>query len=131
MFHKMNRVIAGLCCVMLVVGLMAGCQTDGESITSSTQLSSVPSQPSEAPTIPTVPTVTKVSTATIGSTGDILMHEKVIKSGYDQETDTYNYDDIFTFFRKYVSAVDYAVANLEVTLCGTDNGFAYSGYPFI
>lgn len=84
----------------------------------------------ETVTEPTEPEpVVKESTATIGATGDILLHDLVIKSGYDKETDSYNYDNIFTFFSEYVSQVDYAAANLEVTLCGDDNGYAYSGYP--
>jgi poly-gamma-glutamate synthesis protein (capsule biosynthesis protein) len=73
--------------------------------------------------------VTKVATATIGATGDILLHDLVIKSGYDEKTETYNFDNIFTWFSKYVSEVDYAAANLEVTLCGENNGYRYSGYP--
>lgn len=89
-------------------------------------------EPTPAPTPtpePTEPPVVKVSTATIGATGDILMHENLYKSGYDPETKTYNYDHFFTWFSKYVSEVDYAVANLEVTLAGDDNGYDYAGYP--
>lgn len=71
----------------------------------------------------------KVSVATIGATGDILLHDAVINSGYDEETGTYNYDETFTWFKEYVSQVDYAVANLEVTLAGKDNGWEYAGYP--
>lgn len=78
---------------------------------------------------PTDPPVRKVSTATIGSTGDILLHDKVIRSGYDSATGTYNYESIFTYFSEFVSNVDYAVGNLEVTLCSDDNGFPYKGYP--
>lgn len=73
--------------------------------------------------------VVKVSTATIGSTGDIILHDKVIKSGYDSTTDTYNYENIFSYFSKFVAKMDYAVGNLEVTLCGNDNGYSYKGYP--
>ena len=93
------------------------------------QPESTPSSVPQQSTPPTTPPVTKVSTATIGSTGDLLLHNKVINSGYDQATGTYNYDDIFTYFSEFVSRVDYAVANLEVTLCGDNNGYAYSGYP--
>lgn len=71
----------------------------------------------------------KVATATIGATGDILLHDLVIKSGYDKESDSYNFDNIFKWFSKYVSEVDYAAANLEGTLAGKDNGYPYSGYP--
>ena len=72
---------------------------------------------------------TKVATATIGATGDILLHDLVIKSGYDAETGGYNFDNIFKWFSKYVSEVDYAAANLGVTLAGKDNGYPYAGYP--
>lgn len=86
--------------------------------------------PTQTPTPePTEPPVVKISTATIGATGDILMHENLYKSGYDPETKAYNYDHFFTWFSKYVSEVDYAVANLEVTLAGDDNGYDYAGYP--
>lgn len=88
----------------------------------------VPAEP-PATVPPTVPAIIKESTATIGSTGDLLLHDMVIRSGYDQETGTYNYDNIFSVFSAFVSKVDYAVANLEVTLCGDDNGYQYSGYP--
>lgn len=77
---------------------------------------------------PTEP-VTKLATATIGATGDILMHDLVIQSGYNAETGAYCYDDIFKWFSNYVSAVDYAATNLETTLCGDDNGYPYAGYP--
>ena len=69
--------------------------------------------------------VTKVATATIGSTGGIVMHDLVIKSGYDPETETYNYDDIFKWFSQSASQVDYLAANLEGTLAGAEN--YYSG----
>ena len=91
--------------------------------------SSIPNSAPQQSTPPTQPPVTKISTATIGSTGDLLLHNKVIRSGYDKATDTYNYESIFTYFSAFVSQVDYAVANLEVTLCGDDNGYEYSGYP--
>ena len=93
------------------------------------QPESTPNSVPQQSTPPTTPLVTKVSTATVGSTGDLLLHNKVIRSGYDQATGTYNYDSIFSYFSAFVSKVDYAVANLEVTLCGDDNGYEYSGYP--
>ncbi len=68
------------------------------------------------------------STATILSTGDLLMHKKVINTG-KQEDGSYNFDSIFQYIRSYVQQADYAVANLETTLCGTDKGYAYSGNP--
>lgn len=83
----------------------------------------------EPTTEPTEPPMRKVATATIGSTGDVLLHDRVIAGGLDKTTGTYNYDNIFTYFTKYVEQVDYGVANMEGTLCGEDNGYSYKGYP--
>lgn len=69
-----------------------------------------------------------VSTATVLSTGDILMHISVINSG-KQEDGSYNFDSIFRYVKSYTQAADFSVANLETTLCGTDNGYGYSGNP--
>ena len=69
-----------------------------------------------------------VSTATVLSTGDMLMHIQVINSG-KQEDGSYNFDSIFRYVKSYTQAADFSVANLETTLCGTDNGYRYSGNP--
>lgn len=69
-----------------------------------------------------------VATATIGATGDILMHMPVVTTG-QQGNGTYNFDSIFRYLREYSDGADYAVANLETTLAGTGNGYQYSGYP--
>lgn len=69
-----------------------------------------------------------LSTATVLSTGDILMHISVINSG-KQEDGSYNFDSIFRYVKSYTQAADFSVANLETTLCGTDNGYGYSGNP--
>lgn len=83
----------------------------------------------EAPTETTMPEPEHVvSTATIASTGDILMHMPVIDTGR-QNDGTYNFDSIFKYLAEYTSAADYAVANLETTLASTDNGYPYHGYP--
>ena len=83
----------------------------------------------EAPPETTMPEPEHVvSTATIVSTGDVLMHMPVINSGA-QNDGSYNFDYIFDKLKEYSSAADYAVANLETTLAGTDNGYPYHGYP--
>ena len=69
-----------------------------------------------------------VSQATVAVTGDILMHLAVTNSGL-QSNGSYNYDSIFQYIAPYVSEADYAVANLETTLAGSDMGYKYSGYP--
>ena len=83
--------------------------------------------PTEPTTVPTEPPVVKEATFTLSATGDILMHEPVFKSC--KESDGYNFDSIFTFFKDYVAAADLAVGNLETTLAGNNNGYKYKGYP--
>ena len=78
--------------------------------------------------LPTEEAPQLVSTATVLSTGDILMHGKVINSG-KQDDGSYNFDSIFQYVKSYSQAADFSVANLETTLCGTDNGYAYAGNP--
>ena len=99
-------------------------QMGSQSTASTSPSSSVPvSKPA------TKPLVTKLHSATIGVSGDILLHNRLIQSGYNKETDTYDYNNVFSAFSQFVSQVDYAVANMEGTLCGEDNGYAYAGYP--
>ena len=118
-----------LCAVML-----AGCAGTPAETQPVTQMTTAPTESipeteetTEPSTEATEPPITKVSTATVGTTGDILLHDLVIASGLDSSTGEYNYDNIFKFLSTYATQVDYAVANLEVTLCGPERG--YKGYP--
>jgi len=103
----------------------------GPATTPSTQSTTAPTtQPTEATqptTAPTEPPVVLSSTATISATGDMLMHMPVVNRFY--RDGSYNFDGIFSCFKDYVNLSDFAVANLETTLCGLDNGYSYSGYP--
>ena len=78
--------------------------------------------PTEAPTAPTI-----VSTATISATGDVLMHMPLVNSG--KVSGGYDFTGMFQYLDEYAAQADYAVANLETTLAGTENGYSYSGYP--
>lgn len=95
---------------------------------SASQGSSNTPSPTDGTEGPTEEAPQLVSTATVLSTGDILMHGKVINSG-KQDDGSYNFDSIFQYVRSYAQAADFSVANLETTLCGTDNGYAYAGNP--
>ncbi len=97
--------------------------------TGSTAGTSAPPQ-TTVTTAPTKPYVGKVTTATITNTGDMLMHNKVLASGYSAATDSYDFSRSFQYLKKYVERADYAVANLEVTLAGKDNGYKYTGWPY-
>lgn len=85
-------------------------------------------EPTTEPTEPEPVELRVVSTATLAATGDILPHSGVQDSG-KQSDGSYDFENIWRYFSEYVSEVDYAIANLETTLCGTDNGYKYSGYP--
>ncbi|MBO5248159.1 MAG: CapA family protein [Clostridia bacterium] len=74
-------------------------------------------------------TVKPISFATISVTGDILTHTNVINAAKITETGEYVFDPFFAHVKPYISAADYAVTNLEVTLAGTENGRTYTGYP--
>lgn len=95
---------------------------------SASQGSSNTPSPTDGTEVPTEEAPQLVSTATVLSTGDILMHGKVINSG-KKDDGSYNFDSIFQYVKSYSQAADFSVANLETTLCGTDNGYAYAGNP--
>lgn len=70
---------------------------------------------------------TSTATATLGSVGDILLHNPVLNSCYNSADKTYNFGEIFSFFSPYIKKLDYSVANLECSLSSSQWG--YSGYP--
>ena len=115
---------------VIVIGLCL--KTPGSAKTnqkpSTSQGDSDTSSPTDGTETPTEEAPQLVSTATVLSTGDILMHGKVINSG-KQDDGSYNFDSIFQYVKSYSQAADFSVANLETTLCGTDNGYAYAGNP--
>jgi len=93
---------------------------------------SMEQQPVVNPAKPTEPDsgageVTEVARATVTVSGDLMMHMPIVRSGAIDGG--YNFDYIFNYIKNYVEAADYAVANLETTLSGTDNGNEYTGYP--
>lgn len=115
---------------VIVIGLCLktpGSTKSNQKPSASQGNSNTPS-PTDGTEAPTEETPQLVSTATVLSTGDILMHGKVINSG-KQDDGSYNFDSIFQYVKSYSQAADFSVANLETTLCGTDNGYAYAGNP--
>ena len=69
----------------------------------------------------------EIARASILATGDVLPHGPLVKAGL--QGNTYSFDNFFAYIRNYVTQADFSVANLETTLAGDDNGYAYSGYP--
>ena len=58
--------------------------------------------------------------------GDMMPHLPIVRSS--AIADGYVFDDIFAYVKPYLAAADYAAANLETTLSGTD-GKEYTGFP--
>jgi len=62
---------------------------------------------------------------TITCAGDIVLHDPNIKSAYDSATDTYNFDEPFTYIKPYIESADLALCTIETTFPGKP----YTGYP--
>ncbi len=68
-----------------------------------------------------------IATATVGSSGDVLIHNTVLKASYNKETKKYDFNPSFALLQPYTAAADYAVVNAEfsVSVDGT-----YTALPF-
>jgi poly-gamma-glutamate capsule biosynthesis protein CapA/YwtB (metallophosphatase superfamily) len=82
-----------------------------------------PTPASPAPAAPAGPAVH----ITVSAVGDLLMHNTVVFSAYDDTTGTYDFRPQFAPVAPYLKMTDYSVANLETRLAGPQ--FGYSGYP--
>lgn len=115
-------------------GSSSGVQPEKNQPPQQTQASQQTQEPTEEKqTQPTAEPEHVVSTATISATGDLLMHSTIFMNNaavnpecYRGE-DGYNFDSIFKYVKEYTSAFDYAIANLETTLYGSQK--PYSGNP--
>ena len=68
----------------------------------------------------------KVATASIGVTGDILIHNDVLKAALTSDG-AYDFNPMFSKVSPYYKKYNKMIANLEVTLGGAEKG--YSSYP--
>ena len=135
---KGNGGLIALICVMAVILvaliIVAVGMNGGGDITPTQTDPVITTEPTtepttEATTEPTTePPIIKEAIATVGAVGDILMHDALIQGGYDKATNTYNYDYLFKWLGPAIGQVDFAVANLEVTL-GSNEKRNYGGYP--
>lgn len=131
-------VIAG---TLYVIKLCLDLTNNDADITASEQTeirlpSADPTETTEPPTETTLPEPEHVvATASIGAMGDLLMHKPIFddlteyNAAVQQPDGTYDFSSIFQYLTEYTSSLDYAVVNLETTLCGESNGYAYDGYP--
>ena len=123
--------------LVLIAGLLAaiyfsrdsvpGSNTTGTTLNTTTAATTTQATTEEPTTIPTTvvtePYIT--STASIGVSGDILLHTGLHASA--KTGSEYDFSDMFRFISEYYERYDFMIANLEVPLAGADQG--YSGYP--
>lgn len=136
---RKNR-IWWICCILFMVLGACGKSSEGESLSSMEQdagsvaeITPAPTleptpQPTEAPTPePTAtPTPTPAPEINLVMVGDMLMHERVVASGL-QEDGSYNFDHLFMHVQEKIEGADLALVNQETILGGTELGL--SGYP--
>lgn len=106
--------------------------THTEPTTTATEPAEPTTTPTEGTTEPTEPYV--VITASIGATGDILIHNPLRKSAKEYAKmngsgSEYDFSEMFAYVSDYYSSFDYMVANLEVPLAGGEKDDDYDGYP--
>lgn len=70
--------------------------------------------------------VVEIARAEIAVAGDVMPHMPIVRTS--KTDDGYDFDGIFTYVKSYITDADYAVANLETTLSGTQ-GKDYAGFP--
>lgn len=71
--------------------------------------------------------VVEIARAKFAVAGDIMLHMPIVRT--NQTESGYNFDEVFAYVRSYIERADYAVANLDTTLSGTDSGQEYTGAP--
>jgi len=84
-------------------------------------------QPTSEPTATPAPTpIPEPPTITLAMVGDMLMHEKVMESGL-QEDGSYEFGHLFQHVEDRIQEADLALVNQETILGGTQMGL--TGYP--
>ena len=124
MLSQSKLTLAGLA---LALALLAGCaaQPAEEVPAGGVEEPPAPTVPVE-PEEPEEPEPPEPTVATLAVCGDVMSHMPVTNDAWDEAAGRYDYGRIMAGAASYVSAADYAVANLETTLAGGPN---YSGYP--
>lgn len=104
--------------VLILVLLLVRCGREEENSPGQTAESSQSTEPTG---------IVETGRATITVTGDLLIHKPIITAASNGSS--YDFTEVFQYISGYVSKADFAVANLETTLAGTESGYEYSGYP--
>lgn len=114
---------SGVVCVILIAfiiwvnGLNVK-STDGDVVSKNSEAQTQMENVTEATEEP--------ETMQIVMVGDMLMHERIIESGL-QEDGTYNFDHLFVNVKDTIEGADFAIVNQETIMGGPS--FGYTGYP--
>ena len=69
-----------------------------------------------------------INSIEVAAIGDILIHQGILETQYDEESDSYDFKNTLQYVKDYLSNADLTIANLEGTLSGKEN-YGFSGYP--
>ena len=107
--RRIRKLIAAIIALALAAALVVG----GVSLVT-TLIDKIGGKqpPVEQPTVDPVKAPQVVATATVGSSGDILIHRPVLRSAKIAD-DVYDFDPMFRYMTPYVKAMDYAAINME------------------
>lgn len=117
-----------VCCAAITFAVV--CLAIGGFLNHDSTQTDVPAVTTVATTAGTTvpPTPVKVSSATILSTGDIMVHEPQLTGAKVPGKEAWDFSAFFKEAASYFKAADFSVANLETTFAGNENR-KFSGYP--
>lgn len=117
------RILSAAAAVFLVLtAAFAGHFLRGSGDVTPTPAATLAPSPSPSPSPTPEPDLS--ANAVLLATGDIILHDSVIKGGRDSEGQ-YHFDYLFEYVKDLFTGADLTAANFE----GTMNGPEYSGYP--
>ncbi|SJZ49520.1 poly-gamma-glutamate synthesis protein (capsule biosynthesis protein) [Garciella nitratireducens DSM 15102] len=113
-FNKKRIGVLILISFLIFVGI--GCNTD-----------KIPSESQQVQSISQEQKSPRIEKVTIAAVGDIMVHSPQFRSAYIGGKQKYDFYPVFQPIEKYIQQADIAIANLETTFAGAQEG--YSGYP--
>jgi len=74
----------------------------------------------------------KTQKVELGIVGDVFLHAPQIKLAYNKNNQEFDFSQLFTYLETDISALDYAMFQLETTFSGYGNGdiLGYSSFPY-
>lgn len=66
--------------------------------------------------------------ATISFVGDLILLQQQVERAWDDESETYNFDTVFEYAKKYLEDADLAIGIFEGPVAGAEVGYSTSNY---